>query len=287
MELSLIVQIIINGLVLGLYYVLIASGFSLIFGISRIFNFAHGDMCMFGAFFTYIIVSQMNLNYGLGILVAVVAVVVMGIIFNNYIYRPVRHEYFASFMVALGLSLALPALALIIFGETERSVPTIFHGTINLLGATISWERIAVIITSVIAITSLFYFVNRTRIGKAMKAVAYKPDVASLQGIAVERICLLAFVIASVLAGLAGGLVAPLFIIRPVMGGQVMFKAMVVVILGGLGSISGALVGGLVLGFIESFGLTLIGYEAVMIGWVIVIILLIFRPWGLLGKELK
>lgn len=286
MELSFIVQMIVNGLVLGLYYVLIASGFNLIFGISRIFNFAHGDMCMFGAFVTYVIVAQMNLNYGLGILAAIVVVVLMGVIFNNYVYKPVRREYFASFMVALGLTLALPALALIIFGERERSVPTVFHGTVNLLGAMVSWERIIVIIACTVVVIALFYFVNRTRTGKAMRAVAYNPDVAALQGIDVERICLIAFITGSVLAGLAGGIVAPLYTIKPVMGGAVIFKALVVVILGGLGSIPGALVGGLVLGFIESFGVTLIGYEAVMIGWVIVIILLIFRPWGLLGKEL-
>ncbi len=286
MELSFIVQMVVNGLVLGLYYVLIASGFNLIFGIARIFNFAHGDMYMFGAYFTYVIVSQMNLNYGLGVLVAVVGVVLMGIIFNNYVYKPVRREYYASFMVALGLTLALPALALIIFGERERSVPTIFPGSVNLLGAVVTWQRIVVIITCTVVIIALFYFVNRTRIGKAMRAVAYNPDVASLQGIDVERICLIAFIAASVLAGVAGGVVAPLFLIRPVMGGAAIFKAMVVVILGGLGSVPGALVGGLVLGFIESFGLTLIGYEAVMISWIIVIILLIFRPWGLLGREL-
>ncbi len=286
MELSFIVQMVVNGLVLGLYYALIASGFNLIFGIARIFNFAHGDMYMFGAYFTYVIVCQMNLNYGLGVLGAIVGVVFMGVIFNNYVYKPVRREYYASFMVALGLTLALPALALIIFGERERSVPTVFPGTVNLLGAMVSWERIVVIITCTVLIIALFLFVNRTRTGKAMRAVAYNPDVAALQGIDVERICLIAFVVASVLAGVAGGVVAPLYLIRPVMGSTAIFRAMVVVILGGLGSVPGALVGGLVLGFIESFGLTLIGYEAVMISWIIVIILLIFRPWGLLGREL-
>lgn len=283
---ALIVQMIVNGLVLGLYYVLIASGFNLIFGIARTFNFAHGDMLMFGAYVTYAVVSQMGFHYGLGILAAVVVVVLMGVIFNNYVYKPVRRMMFASFNVSLGLALALPAVALVIFGETERSVPTIFPGTVTLLGAVVSWERIAVIIACTFVVIGLFLFVNRTRTGQAMRAVAYNPDVAALQGIDVECICLIAFVTGAVLAGLAGGLVAPLFTIRPVMGRMAMFKAMVVIILGGLGNVPGALVGGLVLGFIESIGITLIGYEAVMIGWIIVIILLIFRPWGLLGTEL-
>lgn len=286
MEGSFLVQMIINGLVLGLYYVLIASGFSLIFGIARIFNFAHGDMVMFGAYITYVVVSKINLSYGLGILLAMVTVALMGVIFNNYVYKPVRRMMYASFMVSLGLGLALPAVALIIFGETERTVPRIFHGTVNLFGATVTMERVAVIIACTIVVITLFLFVGRTRIGKAMRAVAYNPDVAALQGINVERICLIAFIAGAVLAGLAGGIVAPLFTVHPVMGGVAIFKAMVVVILGGLGSISGALVAGLALGFIESFGVTLIGYEAHMIGWIMVIILLNFRPWGLLGREL-
>ena len=283
---AFIVQMVVNGLVLGLYYALIASGFNLVFGIARTFNFAHGDMLMFGAYVTYAIVAQMGLNYGLGILAAVVAVALMGVVFNNYVYKPVRRMMFASFNVSLGLALALPAVALVVFGETERSVPTIFPGTLTLLGAVVSWERIAVIIACTLVTTALFLFVNRTRTGQAMRAVAYSPDVAALQGIDVERICLIAFLIGAGLAGLAGGLIAPLFTIRPVTGGLIMFKAMVVVILGGLGSVSGALVGGLVLGFIESIGITLIGYEAAMIGWIVVIILLIIRPWGLLGREI-
>jgi branched-chain amino acid transport system permease protein len=286
METSMLVQIIINGLVIGLYYVLIASGFSLIFGIARIFNFAHGDMVMFGAYITYVVVSKINLSYGLGILLGVATVALMGVILNNYVYKPVRRMMYASFMVSIGLGLALPAVALIIFGETERSVPRIFHGTVNLLGATVTMERVAVIIACTFVLIALFLFVSRTRIGKAMRAVAYNPDVAALQGIDVEHICLIAFIAGAVLAGLAGGIVAPLFTVHPVMGGIAIFKAMVVVILGGLGSISGALVAGLALGFIESFGVTLIGYEAHMIGWMMVIILLYFRPWGLLGREL-
>lgn len=286
METAFLVQIVVNGLVLGLYYVLIASGFNLIFGIARIFNFAHGDMVMFGAYVTYAIAAQMGLHYGLGILGAVIVVSLIGVVLNNYIYRPVRRMMYASFNVSLGLALALPAVALLIFGESERKVPTVFPGSVRLFGAVITWERIAIIVVCIVVVIALFLFVNRTRTGHAMRAVAYNPDVAALQGIDVDRICLIAFITGAILAGVAGGLIAPLFTVRPAIGRLVMFKAMVVVILGGLGSVPGAVVGGLVLGFIESIGITLIGYEAVMIGWVLVIVLLLFRPWGLLGREL-
>lgn len=265
---------------------MIAAGFNLIFGIARIFNFAHGDMVMLGAYVTYAVTAQMGFHYGLGILASVVAVSLIGVVFNNYIYRPVRRMMFASFNVSLGLALALPAVALLIFGETERKVPTVFPGSMTLFGAIISWERVAIILACAAVVVVLFAFVNHTRIGHAMRAVAYNPDVAALQGIDVERICLITFITGAILAGFAGGLVAPLFTVRPALGRLVMFKAMVVVVLGGLGSVPGAVVGGLVLGFIESIGITLIGYEAVMIGWVVVIVLLIFRPWGLLGREL-
>jgi branched-chain amino acid transport system permease protein len=286
METAFIAQMIANGLVLGLYYALLASGFNLIFGIARIFNFAHGDMLMFGAYVTWVIVTRVNLNYGVGILAAVVAIALMGVIFNNYIYKPVRRNMYASFMVACGLALALPSLALIIFGERGHSVPKVFPGSLELLGAIVSWERVIMIIASTVVICGLFLFINRTRTGKAMRAVAYNPDVAALQGINVERIYLTAFVAGAVLAALAGGIISPLYAFVPASGGLIMFEAMVVVILGGLGSVPGAVVGGLILGFIESFGVSLLGYEAVMIAWLAIIVLLIFRPWGLLGKEL-
>jgi branched-chain amino acid transport system permease protein len=275
----------INALVLGMYFSLLAAGFTLIFGVVRVLNFAHGGMYMFGAYFTYLVVAQLSLNYGLGIVAAVVGVIFIGIIFNKFVYKPVRRDYFASFMVALGLNIMLPAIALIIFGETERSVPSVFPGVVSILGARVSWERIVVIISCAVVITGLFLFVNRTLIGKAMRAVAYNRDVSALQGIDVERIYLVTFVVGSALAGFAGAILAPVYLINPVMGDPAIFKAMVVVILGGLGSVPGALVGGITLGFIESFGTTLIGYEATMLGWIIVITLICFRPWGLLGRE--
>jgi branched-chain amino acid transport system permease protein len=282
-----ILQTILFCLVLGAYYTLIASGFTLVFGISRIFNFAHGELYMFGGFFLYYLCGVWGVNYFVALAVCGLAIGLGGVVLEKLFYRPVRTHINATFMVSVGLLLILSNLALVVFGPLIKKVPSPFAGAIRLSGdVTLSWERVAVIVGCAIVMVALHVFVNHTWQGIALRAVAQDPDTASLMGMSVDRSRALAFFAGSALAGIAAGIVIPVFYVDPFLGGTVMLRAMVVVILGGLGSIPGAVAGGFALGFIDGLGLTFLGYAAYAIGWVIVIVLMLIRPMGLMGREL-
>lgn len=287
MEISFIFQILVNGLSLGMYYILVASGFTLVFGVSRIFNFAHGELYMLGAYCAFYFFGQWGINYYVVIILAMILIGILGLIIERVFFRPLYEKImYASFMVALALQMIIPCATMILLGERTKDVPNAFPGSVRLLGSYLSWERIAVIIGSTIIMILMWLFIQRTTTGRAMRAVAQDPESASLQGIDIYRMRVIAFTAGAMLAGAAGVLVAPLFSAEPGMGGLAIFKAVVVVVLGGIGSIPGAVVGGLLLGFVDSFGLTFIGYPAHIAGWVIVIIILLVRPMGILGKEL-
>jgi branched-chain amino acid transport system permease protein len=282
-----IVQTILFCLVLGSQYTLIASGFTLVFGISRIFNFAHGELYMFSGFFLYYLCGQWKVNYFAALIISGIAIGLMGVILERLFYRPVRANINATFMVAVGLLLILSNLALVLFGPLIKKVPSPFKGSITILeNVSLSWERVAVIVGCAILMLGLHFFINNTRQGLALRAVAQDPDTAALMGMSVDRSRAIAFFVGSFLAGVAAAIVIPVFCVDPFIGGHAMFRALVVVILGGLGSIPGAVAGGFALGFTDGLGLTFLGYPAYTIGWVIVILLLLIRPLGLMGKEL-
>ncbi len=280
-----ILQIFANGLSIGLIYVLMAVGFSLIFGIMGIFNFTHGELFMLGAFGIYFISGKLGLPYFAAVLVTMVLVGILGVLMERVFFRPVHGQMFPSFMIALGLNMIIGTAALVLFGDQDRSVPKVISGVVNLAGIRLSKEMVLGMVISGIAVAGLIWFVHYTKIGRAIRATAQNSDAASLQGIKIRRIYMQTFGISAALAGIAGAIIAPVYFINPLIGGPAMFKCIVVVILGGLGSIPGAIAGGLALGFIESLGLTFVGNSAHMIGWIVVIILLLFRPQGLLGKS--
>jgi branched-chain amino acid transport system permease protein len=287
MEADQIVQTVLFCLVLGSYYTLIASGFTLVFGISRIFNFAHGELYMFGGFFLYYLCGQWKLNYFAALIICGLVIGLAGVVLERLFYRPVRTHINATFMVAVGLLLILSNLALVLFGPSIKKVPSPFSGAIRISeNVSLSWERVAIIVGCTIIMIGLNLFIKRTRQGLALRAVAQDPDTAALMGMSVDRSRAIAFFVGSFLAGVAAAIVIPVFYVDPFIGGNVMLRAMVVVILGGLGSIPGAVAGGLAMGFTDGLGLAFLGYPAYTIGWVIVIILMLVRPMGLMGKEL-
>lgn len=282
-----ILQTVLFCLVLGAYYTLVASGFTLVFGISRIFNFAHGELYMFGGFILYYLIGQWGVNYFVAVIACGLGVGLMGVVLEKLFYRPVRAHLNATFMVAVGLLLILSNVALVAFGPLIKKVPSPFAGAIRMSSTvSLSWERAGVIVGCAIVMLALHLFINYTRQGVALRAVAQDPDTAALMGMSVDRFRALAFFAGSVLAGVAAAIVIPVFYVDPFVGGHAMLRAMVVVILGGLGSIPGAVAGGFALGFIDGVGLTLFGYPAYIVGWVIVIVLMLIRPMGLMGKEL-
>lgn len=289
MEITLLLQGGLNGVMLGLNYGLIALGLSLIFGIMGIVNFAHGEMYMLGGYVAYFLVGRFGFNFFATIIAGVVIVGLLGILFEKILFRPLTtrpQEALTSLIAAVGLAWVLQMLAVICFGELDRNVPSAFKGIINMGGVVITKERLATIMTAIVLVLMLNLFLLRTRIGKAIRAVAQDKEAAALQGIQVSHISSLSFGIGCALAGAAGVLMAPIFCVSPFLGGEVILKAFLVIILGGMGSIPGAMLGGLVLGFIESLGSLFFTIPTVSaITFILIIIILIVRPQGLLGHE--
>jgi len=201
----------------------------------------------------------------------------------HFFFRPFRDEHDPSLVIALGIAMLIGGLALIIFGEKDQSVAPVFSGVIQVWGATLSRERVAVILVAIVLMAALTLYIKFSKTGQAMRAVSQDREAAALQGIGVDSTFTLCMGISSALAGAAGALLAPLFYVNPFMGMHAVLKALVVVVIGGLGSIPGAIAGGLLLGFVESFGNTFLGDITEMLGFVMVMIVLLFRPQGLFG----
>ncbi|MEW6112264.1 MAG: branched-chain amino acid ABC transporter permease [Thermodesulfobacteriota bacterium] len=279
------IQVLVNGLMLGLTYALIASGFSLIYGIMRLLNFAHGEFYMLGAFATYLICDRLGLNYFSALFLSMVVIALLGVVTYYLFFRPFRDQHDPSLVIALGVAMLIGGLAPLIFGEKDQSVSPVFPGVVQFFGATLSLERIFVIVMAIILMLALTWFIKFTRTGQAMRAVAQDPEAAALQGIGVDSTFVRCMAISSALAGAAGSLLAPLFVVNPYLGTHAVVKALVVVVIGGLGSIPGAVAGGLLLGLVESIGNTFLGGATEILGFVIVMLVLIFRPQGLLGHD--
>jgi branched-chain amino acid transport system permease protein len=278
------VQVIFNGLVLGSTYVLIAFGLTLVFGIMRLFNFAHGELYMLGAYITYFVVSVLNLSFFIGMGAAIFSMAVLNGLLDRFVFRRLRRRVIhASFMASLAITMMLTTGALVMFGGEARSVGSLFPGVLQMMGASLPRDRLFVIVSCLIFIGLLHFFVQYTTLGLGLRAASQDSEAAQLQGVNVDYSCALAFVIGGALAGAAGAIMSPLFFLSPLMGSPATLKALVVIVVGGLGSIPGAVVGGLALGLIESTSMTFIGGFADMIGWGLVVLLLIFRPWGILG----
>lgn len=283
---ELISQLTLNGLTLGLTYVLMALGLTIIFSIMGIVNFAHGEFYMLGAFVVYIIVSVLHLNILLGILAAMITVGILGAFFERVVFRKFSGQHLNGLVISLGVSILLTSIALLIWGGDDRAVASPLRGqTVELLGIITSVERLAVMVICFVTLAVVFYFVMYTKTGQAMRAMAQDKEAAALQGIPTNRIGSLSFSLGCALAGLAGALLAPIFYVSPYIGGMPVFKAFVVIVLGGLGSIIGAFVGGLLLGVIDSVSLYLFGTIGDIAGFIILILLIIFKPRGLFGHE--
>ena len=275
----MIAQILLNGLTTGLTYTLVALGFSLIFGVARIFNFAHGELYMLGGWGVVFLFDRLGLNYGLALIITMLIVGLIGVILDRYFYRPFRGELIAPMVIALGLQLLIAAVALVVFGDMDVSIPSPFTG-MTVLGTTrISNERIAVILISILILAAVYLFTWTTKLGLAMRAVPQNQEGALLQGVNVDRISHLAFFIGASLAAASGGLLAPMLFVNVFLGPWAVFKAIIVGSLGGLGSIGGTLVAGLLIGFFEAVSYHYFGSAVSEIGgFFLIAIVLLFRP---------
>ncbi|MCL4767438.1 MAG: branched-chain amino acid ABC transporter permease [Hyphomicrobiaceae bacterium] len=281
----LLAQILSNGLMTGLVYVLMALGFTLIFGVMRIVNFAHGELYMLGGFATLILFGNLGWNYYLTVVVAAFGVGLFGVLLQSLLLKHFIGRELSGMIMALAIAITLQAGANIIFGPEEQSVPRPVTGVLDLGAAVVPYDRLVVGGFTLVILAAFWFFLQFTRWGLAMRAVTQDSEMAAVQGVRPGFIHPLAFGIGSLLAGGAGALMAPIYTIYSYMGELPMLKAFVVVILGGLGSIPGAVLGGLLLGLVESFFATMYSTTvATMIGFALVIVILIFRPRGLLGR---
>jgi len=289
MDAVLLAQGALNGVMLGLSYALVALGLNLIFGIMRIVNFAHGEMFMLGGYVAFYLFGTFGINYFVTLALAVGIVGFIGVILEKFIFRPLTRRpevAMTSLIAAVGLAWVFQMLAVICFGELDKDIPTAFKGIIRLGGVVLTWERFVAIMLGVALVVLLNLFLIKTKFGKAIRAVAEDKEAAALQGIQVNRISALSFGIGSGLAAAAGVIITSIFVVNPSIGGDVILKAFLVVILGGMGSTSGAMLGGLLLGFIESYGGLFFSVPVVsVITFALIIMILIVRPQGLLGRE--
>lgn len=284
-------QQLINGLTVGSMYALIALGYTMVYGILKIINFAHGDIFMIGAFIGLILVKQFHVGFVFSILISMFIVAILGVLVERVAYRPLRNSTkLAPLLSALGVSIFLSNFAQLVFGTQTRSFPPSFEiKTFEIGSIVVSNIQIYALLISIVLMVGLHFFVHKTKMGVAMRATSHNVNSARLMGINVDNIISLTFAIGSALAAAAGILVGLYYdAVYPVMGYTAGLKAFTAAVLGGIGSIPGAMLGGLLLGVVENLGAAYLsmGYrDAIAFG--LLIIILLIKPSGLLGKNIQ
>lgn len=288
------ISYLVSGINLGSVYAIIALGYTMVYGIAKMLNFAHGDVIMVGAFVILTAITKAGMSPWLAVLLAVVICTVMGILIEAVAYRPLRKAAspLAVLITAIGVSYLLQNLALLIFGADAKSFVTVinvpnvslFDGKLNIKGITI-----VTILVSVIIMAALTSFVKKTKPGRAMQAVSEDKDAAQLMGVNVNATISLTFAIGSGLAAIAGLLLCSAYpTLTPYTGSMPGIKAFVAAVFGGIGSIPGAMVGGILLGIIEIFGRAYISSQiADAICFAVLIVVLLVKPTGLFGKNIQ
>ncbi|MGM0508465.1 MAG: branched-chain amino acid ABC transporter permease [Fusobacteriota bacterium] len=284
-------QQVINGLSLGSIYALIALGYTMVYGILKLINFAHGEIYMIGAYIAYYVVARFEVNFIIALIVSMVLTAIVGVVIEKLAYKPLRHSSrISALLTALGVSMFLQNSGLKVFGGDPKSFPELIPNKIYFLGDLIIFnQQIVIVVVSIILMILLYFVVNHTKTGKAMRAVAFDKDAAKLMGIDSNKIISYTFAIGSALAAAAGVLVGMRFNrIDPLMGMMPGLKAFVAAVLGGIGSIPGAVIGGFIMGISESL---VVGYisssyrDAIAFG--ILIVILLVKPDGIMGKNVK
>jgi len=281
-------QQILNGLFDGSVYAIIALGLSLIFGILEVANFAHGEFYMLGAFMMYIFYITLGTPYLLAVALGILVMAGLGAASERVFIRPVLDRGWQIPMITtLAMSIIIQNLALAIWGADPRPAKTRYSTTVATIGPLyLSYQRVIVLAAAIACFVGLHLFVQKTKTGKAMRAVSQNREACVVFGIDVERISMITFGIGAGLSGVAAALVSPIFTIAPIMGARYLLKGFAVVITGGFGNVKGAIVAAYILGIAENFAAGYIAGEwrdAVAFG--LMIIVLLFRPHGIFGRK--
>lgn len=285
------IQTLISGLNLGSIYALIALGYTMVYGIAKMLNFAHGDIIMIGAYTGILAVMNMGLPPVIAVFACVIVCTLLGILIERFAYKPLRQASPLSVLItAIGVSYLLQNIALIAFGSQQKAFPSIIElPTCNIGPVSIDGITILTLAVTAVIMVVLTAFINKTRLGKAMRAVSEDKGAAQLMGINVDRTITMTFAIGSALAAFASVFYGMTYVyIKPTTGAMPGIKAFTAAVFGGIGSIPGAMLGGILLGLIEQFSKTYISTlwaDAIVFG--VLVVVLIVRPTGLLGKAMR
>lgn len=283
-----LLQQVVNGLVLGSTYTLIALGLTMIYGILGIVNWAHGELYMLGAFVGLWLVVNFKLPFIVGLIGAMVIMAIFGMVMERLIFRPLRGAPEMNMIIGtLGISIFLMNAAMVVFSPNPQRFPTEFSADyLSFFGISITLQRLLVFCVTAALIVVLSYIIKHTTIGKAMRACEQNPTAARLMGIDVNKVSLVTCAIGAALAAAAGTLVGPIFLVSPQMGLMAIAKVFAVVILGGMGNVEGAIWAAFILGLAESLTAGFLSsYYKDVVTFFILIAVLIFKPAGLFGKN--
>jgi branched-chain amino acid transport system permease protein len=291
----MIIQQILNGLNLGSMYALIAIGYTMVYGVLRLINFAHGDIMMVGAFSAFVVYS-MSGSFSIAILVAIIIASLTGVLTYKIAYKPLLDKdapKISLLITAIGVSFFLENLFNMLFGGTPKAFnyPTFLDNTIHIFGAITNVASVLIFVITIIVLILVLWFLNKTKYGIAIKAIAFDMNTVKLMGINVDMLIMLVFVIGSALASLGGIFYAISYpSINPLMGVLVGLKAFAAAVLGGIGSVAGAAIGGFILGFSEVFVVAFFpdlgGYKDA-IAFIFLIFILLFKPSGIMGIDFE
>ena len=283
---EILIQQLFNGLTIGSVYSLVALGLTLVYGILHIPNFAHGALYMMGGYVTLSMMTYSGLNYWIAMFVSIMVVGLLGVLMERFVFRLLReapplHDKIA----AIGILLFLEAFAQFVWGADFQTMNSPYGQVVNIMGLTFTLQRLLIIIAAIVVMIVLYLFLKKTYTGSTIIATSQSREGASLVGININKVAMLTFMISGGLAAIASSLASPINLVFPGMGHLVILKAFVIIILGGMGSVPGAIVGGYILGFSESLGATYISndYKDIIAFFLLVVILTV-KPKGLFAK---
>lgn len=289
-----LIQTLISGLSLGSIYALIALGYTMVYGIAKMLNFAHGDVIMVGAYSGIVAVAQLGLSPWVTVIVSIVVCAVLGVVIEFCAYKPLRQAAPLSVLItAIGVSYLLQNAALLLFGSQQMAYPTLVKlgsfSVVSVGGVQVDGITVLTLAVTAVLMAALTLFIDKTKLGKAMRAVSEDKDAATLMGISVDRTITLTFAIGSALAAFASMFYGMTYVyIKPTTGAMPGIKAFTAAVFGGIGSIPGAMLGGILLGLIEQMSKTYIStLWADAIVFAVLVVVLVVKPTGLLGKPMQ
>lgn len=283
-------QVVVNGLYLGAQYALIALGLTLIFALMNVLNFAHGQMYVLGGFVTYTVYGQLGLPFVVALVASGVTLLIVGALIERFLFRTVikrslREE--STMLLAAAIAFFLDAVILLLFGEKQRGVPKILDGVFVSDAVIIPYDRVLVGVLALLFIAAFMLFMQYSKPGRAMRALAQDRVAAQLMGVQVDHYSMIGFAVGAMLAGVVGGLLVAITGVSSGIGGSISIKAFIMVMIGGAGVVGGAIAGGFILGMMESVGLTVLreyGDVTYLVIFAALMIFLSIRPNGLMGK---